>query len=296
MNIQLRNFPLLKTGGLNYLLILILFISCEFTSNRNSSQSSEPETLVKEDTLKSGEKLFLANCSSCHFICKQSIGPALAGINKRRDRDWLLKFIRNSQQVIGSGDAYAQHLFDNFNSAVMPNFENLSDEEIIRILKFIDIETIEKLDAPDTAKPPPADQNIRIENPREKKNYYEISTALRYPESSANVVKGKQLFLNHCETCHEICSEKIGPPLANVTFRRPLPWLIDFIRDPKEVLETGDNYALYLTTQYNEVMVPTYLKDSQILDILSYIRHESGSPIHVSGVNSPETYHGSPDP
>jgi len=242
-----------------------------------------------EETLKSGEKLFLANCSNCHFICKQSIGPALAGINKRRDRDWLINFIRNSQEVIGSGDAYAQHLFHNFNSAVMPNFENLSNEEIVSILKFIDKETLDGFDAPDTVKTH-ADQNIQIKNPGKKKDYYGISTDLRYPESLVNVVKGKQLFFDHCATCHDICEEKIGPPLANITFRRPLPWLIDFIRDPVDVLETGDNYALFISTQYKEVMVPTYLNDSQILDILSYIRHESGAPVHVSGVNSPETY------
>lgn len=233
--------------------------------------------------------MFRAHCSNCHSICKQSIGPALAGINKRRDREWLIKFIRNSQEVIGSGDAYAQHLFHNFSNAVMPNFENLSDKEIIGVLKFIDKETIDEFHESDTIKPH-ADQNLEIQSPGRKKDYYGLSIDLKYPESTANVVKGKQLFTDHCATCHEICSEKFGPPLANVTFRRPLPWLIDFIKDPADVLETGDNYALYISTQYKEVMVPTYLNDSQILDILSYIRHESGAPVHVSGVNSPATY------
>jgi mono/diheme cytochrome c family protein len=83
-----------------------------------------------------GEALFKANCTSCHAVQEKVIGPALAGVNTRRPADWLLKWVKNSQTVVKSGDAYAVKLFADNNSVVMPSF-NLKDDEIKAILTYI---------------------------------------------------------------------------------------------------------------------------------------------------------------
>jgi cytochrome c oxidase subunit 2 len=84
----------------------------------------------------SGQELFANNCASCHKIDKPMVGPALGGIDKRRDEAWLLKWIRNSAAVIASGDQYAVDLYNNYNKTPMPAYD-WSDEEIKSVLAYI---------------------------------------------------------------------------------------------------------------------------------------------------------------
>jgi cytochrome c2 len=89
-----------------------------------------------------GKALFLAKCASCHSLDrKQKCGNELRGVENRWvGRENLLKqFIRNSQKVIRSGDAYANALYNEYGKTKMPAFPNLSDEEIDDILEFISV-------------------------------------------------------------------------------------------------------------------------------------------------------------
>ncbi len=87
--------------------------------------------------VENGKKLFNGRCASCHAIDKKVVGPALAGIETRRDEAWLIKWIRNSSEVIKSGDAYAVKLFNEYNKSVMTAFPDLSDDDIRDILAYI---------------------------------------------------------------------------------------------------------------------------------------------------------------
>src|ERR1051325_7939753 len=51
-----------------------------------------------------GKGLFQANCAQCHAVNSVVIGPALKDIDKRRPEAWLLKWVKNSQAVVKSGD------------------------------------------------------------------------------------------------------------------------------------------------------------------------------------------------
>ena len=54
---------------------------------------------LKTDTAKvvsAGEQLFIENCKSCHTLGKESVGPDLAYIGKRRDFNWLSLYIKNN--------------------------------------------------------------------------------------------------------------------------------------------------------------------------------------------------------
>lgn len=84
-----------------------------------------------------GKDLFEQHCTSCHAINEKLIGPALAGVNERRQEVWLIKWIRNSQALIKSGDAIAVKLYEDNNKSVMTSFEQLGDEEIKDILAYI---------------------------------------------------------------------------------------------------------------------------------------------------------------
>jgi len=84
----------------------------------------------------SGQELFANNCASCHKIDQPMVGPALGGVDKRRDEAWLLKWIRNSAAVIASGDQYAVDLYNQYNKTAMPAYD-WSDEEIKSVLAYI---------------------------------------------------------------------------------------------------------------------------------------------------------------
>ncbi len=86
-----------------------------------------------------GEKLFKANCASCHKINKKLIGPALAGVQERwEDQEALYAWIKNSQDYLKKNpdDSYAQELFIEYNKSVM-TAQAVSDAEIGAILDYI---------------------------------------------------------------------------------------------------------------------------------------------------------------
>ena len=84
-----------------------------------------------------GAVLFKQKCTSCHALNQKVIGPALKGILERRDEAWLIPWIKNSQAVIASGDAYAVKLYKEYNQSAMTAFPELSDNDVKSILVYI---------------------------------------------------------------------------------------------------------------------------------------------------------------
>jgi len=88
-----------------------------------------------------GEALFKANCTACHVVGEDAVvGPGLKNVHKKYKEDWLIKWIRNSQALIKSGDALAIKAFESNNKVVMTSF-NLSDDEIKSIISYIKTES-----------------------------------------------------------------------------------------------------------------------------------------------------------
>ncbi|SDQ39541.1 Cytochrome c2 [Chryseobacterium soldanellicola] len=91
---------------------------------------------------KNGEKLFKANCTACHALDKQVVGPPLKGVVERVkteggvDKDWLHKWIKDNKALRASGDKYANEIFLKFNKTEMLQFPNLTDKDIDDILAF----------------------------------------------------------------------------------------------------------------------------------------------------------------
>ncbi len=89
-----------------------------------------------------GEKLFKANCTACHALDKQVVGPPLKGVVERVqkeggvDKEWLHKWIKNNKELRASGDKYANEIFEKYNKTEMQLFPNLSDKDIDDILAY----------------------------------------------------------------------------------------------------------------------------------------------------------------
>ncbi|MDX2283268.1 MAG: c-type cytochrome [Bacteroidia bacterium] len=107
--------------------------------------------LAQGQDVAAGEKLFNANCKSCHAVDKKVIGPALQGWKDRVPGDgWIYKWVRNSTEVIKSGDAYANQIYKEYNGTLMTAFPQLSDGDIDNIMAWVDNYT------PPTPPPGPA--------------------------------------------------------------------------------------------------------------------------------------------
>ena len=88
--------------------------------------------------INKGKSLFNANCAACHKLNKNLIGPALAGVSEKYEKEWLYTWIKNSSAMIKSGDERAVAIWEEYNKAAMNAFPQLSNEDIDNILAYTD--------------------------------------------------------------------------------------------------------------------------------------------------------------
>jgi len=65
-------------------------------------------------------------------------------------------------------------------------------------------------------------------------------------------------FRQNCTSCHTIGGGRLtGPDLKNVTQRKDRAWLVRYLIDPKEMIDSGDPYAVNLLKENRGVVMPT---------------------------------------
>jgi mono/diheme cytochrome c family protein len=89
-----------------------------------------------------GQKLFHANCGTCHSIGKGKItGPDLQGVTSRVPspyQDWMFKWIKNNAALRKTGDAYANKVYADNNGVAMTVFDGaLTDDQIKNIIAYV---------------------------------------------------------------------------------------------------------------------------------------------------------------
>lgn len=87
---------------------------------------------------KTGEQLYKENaCNACHMLTDMKVvGPGLKGILDRRERAWLKSWIKNSAELIASGDELAIQVFEEHNKIPMLGYD-LSDEDMETLIDYI---------------------------------------------------------------------------------------------------------------------------------------------------------------
>ncbi|MFE3866769.1 c-type cytochrome [Flavobacterium sp. LS2P90] len=83
-----------------------------------------------------GKELFNANCAACHKLDAKATGPMLRGISAKHEMPWLYKWIKNSSELIKSGDAAAVKVFEENNKSVMTAFPQLTNADIDNIIAY----------------------------------------------------------------------------------------------------------------------------------------------------------------
>ncbi|QIE60130.1 c-type cytochrome [Rasiella rasia] len=130
------------------LALLLTFSNQTFAQGDNQADTaneaeqttaSTPEADGVGDTA-AGEALFKANCAACHKLYKKATGPALFGVSKKYDRQWLYDWIHDSAGLIASGDAKAVKIFEENNKSPMTAFPALTETDIDNILAYTDTE------------------------------------------------------------------------------------------------------------------------------------------------------------
>ncbi len=93
---------------------------------------------VDQAVYDQGEKIFKANCASCHKPDKDMTGPKLQGSKALWEgKGDIHEWVKNSQAYIKTGNAFAKDLFEKHNKIVMPP-QAVTNEDIDAILYFAD--------------------------------------------------------------------------------------------------------------------------------------------------------------
>lgn len=104
------------------ILLLLLFVS----SNLYSQE------------FEKGKTIFEQNCTSCHKMDAKLVGPPLQDVVETQGRDWVSKWISNSQVLIESGDAHANEIYKEYNQMAMPSYSFLAEDELSALVDYLE--------------------------------------------------------------------------------------------------------------------------------------------------------------
>jgi mono/diheme cytochrome c family protein len=114
-----------RAGVRQGLILAIFFLATIFTANAE---------IVGD--IANGKALWNANCAACHKLDKKLVGPALGDVTERRSTEWLVKWIRNNQELRESGDKDAIAVWEEYNKSAMPNYPQFSEQDVLDILAY----------------------------------------------------------------------------------------------------------------------------------------------------------------
>ena len=125
-----------------FLIFIIGFLNwnCEFNQRMDKSNAMLSFNAFEQDkSFARGKTLFKENCVACHHIGMHKIktAPALGGITKKRAKEWLYNYTRNSIEMFKNGDSIAIEI-RNQGWALMNSFPNLTDKNLDEIYYFVE--------------------------------------------------------------------------------------------------------------------------------------------------------------
>ncbi|OWP64438.1 cytochrome C [Hymenobacter amundsenii] len=101
----------------------------------------------------------------------------------------------------------------------------------------------------------------------------------------AAIAAGDALFKGNCAQCHAVNDVVVGPALGGITKRRPMSWIIPWIKNSSKLVASGDDYAVKIYNQYQKQQMPSFqLSDAEITSIVAYITSEEGKTTVPTGI------------
>ena len=101
------------------------------------------------------------------------------------------------------------------------------------------------------------------------------------PDDGAAIAAGDALFKNNCAQCHAVNEKVVGPALAGITARRPVPWLLSWVHNSAKVIASGDEYATKLYEANGKQQMPSFpnFSDKEVKAILTWIESQQGQGV-----------------
>ena len=125
-------------------LAFMLTFSIQIFAQDAADAAAAPVAATASGDAVAGKALFNAQCAACHKLDAKMTGPALRGVGDKYEMEWLYKWIRNSADLIKSGDERANKIFNEYNQSPMTAFPQLSNADIDNIIAY----TMEPIPAP----------------------------------------------------------------------------------------------------------------------------------------------------
>lgn len=84
-----------------------------------------------------GEDLFNSRCRACHTIGRgDELGPDLAGVVEKRDRAWLVRWLKEPDAMLREKDPLATALFERYRKLPMPNLK-LTEVDVKALIEYM---------------------------------------------------------------------------------------------------------------------------------------------------------------
>src|SRR6185436_2120323 len=98
---------------------------------------SATQASAQSDAMSKRGKMLWTNrgCGSCHGIGKKMAGPDLAGVEQRRPKEWLTKWLMQTDVMLAS-DSTAMALLAEWKGIKMPK-QTLSEQDVDAILAYL---------------------------------------------------------------------------------------------------------------------------------------------------------------
>ena len=93
------------------------------------------------------------------------------------------------------------------------------------------------------------------------------------PTLAQDADRGQQAFQAMCSACHTIGGGRlVGPDLQGIAERRSESWIIDFVQHSQALVQGGDEDAVAVFEEYNQIPMPDQpLTEQEVRGILAYI-------------------------
>ena len=114
----------------------------------------------------------------------------------------------------------------------------------------------------------------------------EIRLADLPPAEAKTIAAGDALFKSNCAQCHAVNEQVVGPALGGITRRRPISWIVPWVKNSSKVVASGDDYAVALFNKFNKQQMPSFaLSDKEITSIVAYIITSEGGTVVTAGAS-----------
>ncbi len=92
--------------------------------------------------IENGKKIYMKKCKGCHRLTEGNlVGPSLAGVTKRRSKEWLHRWLENPRKMIKDGDPIALELLAKYKKK-MPTVKRMklkeNRDDLLYFLKSVD--------------------------------------------------------------------------------------------------------------------------------------------------------------